>query len=88
MIYDFIRDSGHTDKITTEIGECLYAGLIGDTGSFRFASTHAGVHTLVADLKTKGLQHARVHEQLFDNFLENRLRFLGHVLLNRMEVFF
>jgi bifunctional oligoribonuclease and PAP phosphatase NrnA len=88
MIYDFIINSGHANKITTEIGECLYAGLIGDTGSFRFASTHAGVHTLVADLKTKGLKHAKVHEQLFDNFLENRLRFLGHVLLNRMEVFY
>jgi bifunctional oligoribonuclease and PAP phosphatase NrnA len=88
MIYDFIVNSGHADKINTEIGECLYAGLIGDTGSFRFASTHAGVHTLVADLKTKGLQHSKVHEQLFDNFLENRLRFLGHVLLNRMEVFY
>jgi bifunctional oligoribonuclease and PAP phosphatase NrnA len=88
MVYDFIVASGHGDKITTDIGECLYAGLIGDTGSFRFASTHAGVHTLVADLKTKGLLHAKVHEQLFDNFLENRLRFLGHVLLNRMEVFY
>jgi bifunctional oligoribonuclease and PAP phosphatase NrnA len=88
MVYDFIVNSGHNDRITSEIGECLYAGLIGDTGSFRFASTHAGVHTLVANLKQKGLKHSRVHDQLFDNFLENRLRFVGHVLLNRMEVFY
>jgi bifunctional oligoribonuclease and PAP phosphatase NrnA len=88
MIYDFIVDSGHGDKINIEIAECLYAGVVGDTGSFRFPSAHAGVHTLVADLKTKGLQHGKVHENLFDNFLENRLRFTGHVLLNRMEVFY
>ncbi len=88
MVYDFIVDSGHADKINLEIGECIYAGVIGDTGSFRFASAHAGVHTLVADLKSKGLNHGRVHENLFDNFLENRLRFIGHVLLNRMEVFY
>ena len=88
MIYDFIVDSGHGDKINIEIAECLYAGVVGDTGSFRFPSAHAGVHTLVADLKTKGLQHGKVHEKLFDNFLENRLRFTGHVLLNRMEVFY
>ena len=84
MVYDFIVDSGHGDKINIEIAECLYAGVVGDTGSFRFPSAHAGVHTLVADLKTKGLQHGKVHENLFDNFLENRLRFTGHVLLNRM----
>jgi phosphoesterase RecJ-like protein len=29
-----------------------------------------------------------VHENLFDNFLENKLRFTGHVLLNRMHVFY
>jgi len=88
MVYDFIVDSGHADKINTEIGECIYAGVIGDTGSFRFASAHAGVHTLVANLKSRGLNHGLVHENLFDNFLENRLRFIGHILLNRLEVFY
>ena len=88
MVYDFIVNSGHADKITPEVSECIYAGVVGDTGSFRFSSTHAGVHTLVADLKTRGLEHGNVHDKLFDNFLENRLRFIGHVLLNRMEVFY
>ena len=88
MIYDFITGSGHADMIDETIAECIYAGVVGDTGSFRFASAHAGVHTLVADLKRRGLAHSRVHEQLFDNFLENRLRFIGHVLLYRMEIFY
>ena len=88
MIYDFIVDSGNADKITMEINECIYAGVVADTGSFRFSSTHAGVHKLAADLKARGLDHGKVHEKLFDNFLENRLRFTGNVLLNRMEVFY
>lgn len=88
MIYDFIVDSGNADKLTMEINECIYAGVVADTGSFRFSSAHAGVHTLAADLKTRGLDHGKVHEKLFDNFLENRLRFTGNVLLNRMEVFY
>lgn len=88
MVYDFIVDSGHRDKINEEIGECIYAGVVGDTGSFRFSSAHAGVHSLVADLKSRGLDHGKIHEGLFDNFLENRLRFIGHVLLHRMEIFY
>ncbi len=86
MIYDLIVNSGHRDKINTFIAECLYAGVVADTGSFRFSSTHAGVHHMVAALKETGLEHTKVHEALYDNFLENRLRFLGHVLLNRMEI--
>ena len=88
MVYDFIVASGHQDRIDETIGECIYAGVVSDTGSFRFPSAHSGVHTLVADLKSKGLQHSKVHENLFDNFLENKLRFTGHVLLHRMEVMY
>jgi phosphoesterase RecJ-like protein len=88
MVYDFIVESGHRDKINKFISECLYAGVVADTGSFRFSSTHASVHHMVAYLKEMGLDHPKVHEALYDNFLENRLRFLGHVLSNRMEVFY
>ena len=88
MVYDFITASGHRDKINKFIAECLYAGVVADTGSFRFSSTHAGVHHMVAALKEQGLEHVKVHEALYDNNMENRLRFLGHVLSNRMEVFY
>lgn len=88
MVYDFIVQSGHRDKINVYMAECLYAGVVGDTGSFRFATTHADTHHMVAYLKQQGLEHTKVHEALYDNFLENRLRFLGHVLTNRLEVFY
>jgi phosphoesterase RecJ-like protein len=43
---------------------------------------------MVAALKEMGLDHTRIHEALYDNFLENKLRFLGHVLSNRMEIYY
>jgi len=88
MIYDFIIASGHGNKINEVISECIYAGVVGDTGSFRFPSATDKVHALVSDLKARGLNHENIHDKLFDNFLENRLRFIGHVLLHRMEVFY
>ena len=88
MIYDFIAATDGLNQIDLTISECIYAGLVGDTGSFRFSSAHAGVHSIVADLKRRGLDHGKIHEGLYDNFLENRLRFIGHVLLNRMEIFY
>jgi bifunctional oligoribonuclease and PAP phosphatase NrnA len=88
MVYDFIVNSGYSNKINIDIAECLYAGIIGDTGSFRFPAANENVHSMVAVLKQKGLQHTKIHDHLYDNFLENRLRFIGHVLLNRMEVMY
>lgn len=88
MVYDLIVNSGNKDKIDEPMAECLYAGIIGDTGSFRFPSATAEVHNMVAYLKSRGLKHSKVHDNLYDNFLENKLRFTGHVLLHRMEVFY
>lgn len=88
MVYDFIVGSGGAAEITEAMAECLYAGVMTDTGSFRFPSTTSSVHSMVAFLKEKGLKHHLVHDHLFDNFLENRLRFIGHALLYRMEVIY
>ncbi|MBW7889786.1 MAG: bifunctional oligoribonuclease/PAP phosphatase NrnA [Chitinophagaceae bacterium] len=88
MIYDFIVDSGHESLINTDVAACLYAGIIGDTGSFRFPSTSPAVHRMAADLLQRGLNHTAVHEYLYDNFLEDRLKFIGHILLHRMEVLY
>jgi phosphoesterase RecJ-like protein len=88
MVYDFIINSGHEEKINTAVSECLYAGVMTDTGSFRFNSTSADVHKMVARLKESGLNHSQIHENLFDNFLEGRFRFFGNTLLNRMEIFY
>jgi phosphoesterase RecJ-like protein len=79
MVYDLSWLQGHQDKIN------LYRGMplcrrCGRYGVFPLFFTHAGVHHMVAYLKELGLEHTKVHEALYDNFLENRLRFLGHVL--------
>ena len=71
-----------------EVSECLYAGVMTDTGSFRFNSTSADVHRMVAKLKQTGFNHSQVHENLFDNFMESRFRFFGNTLLHRMEIFY
>jgi bifunctional oligoribonuclease and PAP phosphatase NrnA len=88
MVYDLIVNMGMAEKITPEIAQCLYAGVMTDTGSFRFPSTTASVHAMVSQLMQTGFNHAAVHDELFDNYYENRLRFIGHVLSNCMEVFY
>jgi len=88
MVYDFIMDSGHGDKISIATAECLYTGLMTDTGSFRFPAATASVHVMLAHLKQLGLQHTPIHDHIYDNALENKLRFTGFVLLNRMQVFY
>ncbi|WPQ66565.1 DHH family phosphoesterase [Chitinophaga sancti] len=88
LVYETIHKMGEERYINDAMAQCIYAGTMTDTGSFRFASTSSRVHRMVADLLDHGLNHELIHQAIYDNFLENRLRFLGHSLLNRMEVYY
>lgn len=88
MVYDFIVQSSFADKLDLDMAACIYTGIMTDTGSFRFAITSEHTHKAVAHLKALGLKHSIIHENIFDNFLENRLRFTGNALLNRLEVLY
>ena len=88
MVYDFIVKSPFADKLDLDMAACIYTGIMTDTGSFRFAITSAQTHQAVAHLKELGLNHSIIHENIYDNFLETRLRFIGNALLNRLDVLY
>jgi phosphoesterase RecJ-like protein len=80
MVYDFIRLHKGEDNINQEIMQCLYAGCMTDTGSFRFPATTASVHEMIAFFKHKGLAHSDIHAAIYDSYSANRLRLMGHIL--------
>jgi phosphoesterase RecJ-like protein len=87
MIYDFIMMNRDDRLINNEIMECIYAGVMTDTGSFRFAGTTASVHEMIACFKHKGFEHAKVHNLIYDTWSIDRMRFLGYILYQKMEIY-
>ena len=87
MVYDFINLCGDNSLININIATCLYTGTMTDTGSFRFPATTASVHRMIADFLDRGLKHSAIHEAVHDNWTDKRMRFIGYMLLERMEIF-
>jgi phosphoesterase RecJ-like protein len=86
LIVHFIESLDGISLITMDSAACLYAGIMTDTGSFRFSSVTAETHRAVGILLSTGMRNDFVHEAVYDTSSEDRLRFLGHVLLNNMFV--
>ena len=86
LIVHFIEALDGISLITMDSAACLYAGIMTDTGSFRFSSVTAETHRVVGILLSTGMRNDFVHEAVYDTSSEDRLRFLGHVLLNNMFV--
>lgn len=82
MVYLFIEKLRAVKKITPEIATCLYAGIMTDTGSFRFSSTSSDTHRVVADLIEKGADNSAIHNRVFDTNSINGLQLLGTALQN------
>jgi phosphoesterase RecJ-like protein len=87
MVYDFILLSDGAGLLDPTIATCLYTGAMTDTGSFRFSAATASVHRMVAHLMEAGLHHTRVHDEVYDAWSESRMRFLGYVLIEKMQLF-
>lgn len=82
MVYNFIESLGEVDKITHEIANCLYAGILTDTGSFKYSSTTSRTHRVAADLIDKGADNTKIHNTIFDTNSPSRLHLLGCALKN------
>nr|MBC7613861.1 bifunctional oligoribonuclease/PAP phosphatase NrnA [Pseudopedobacter sp.] len=88
LIYDFIVNQlEDATLINKDVATCLYTGIMTDSGSFRFPNVTAHLHRIVADLIDAGAENWRIHQQVYDNATESRLKFLGFCLSNRLEVF-
>lgn len=86
IVYDLIKALGDGDMVDTNIGECLYAGIMTDTGSFRHPSTSPNVHLIIADLLNVGVKTSNIHRLIYDSSSELRLRFLGYALKEKLVV--
>jgi bifunctional oligoribonuclease and PAP phosphatase NrnA len=80
LIYELIEKLGDKALIDIPLAECLYAGLVTDTGSFRFDSTTQEVHRVAGELLAVGIQTNSVHRRIFDSNTFERMKFLGFVL--------
>ncbi len=86
LVYEFIEDAGDLDTINETIGEGIYCGIVTDSGSFRFPSVTPKTHLIAADLIQRGLNHSRIHENLFDVNTLNKLHLLGYALNEKLRV--
>lgn len=71
-----------TDRITKEIAECLYTGIVHDTGVFQYSCTSAQTMNIVGILMEKGINYPKIVDDTFYTKTYNQNRILGYALLN------
>ncbi len=86
LIYRLTLELGYANLIDQDIASCLYAGMVTDTGSFRFPSVTPAVMRVAAALMETGIDHARIHMDIFDSNTEDMTRLRGFSLSEKLVV--
>lgn len=69
------------EKITTEIAECLYLGIVHDTGVFQYSCTSPETMEVAADLMRKGIRSNEIIDKTFYEKTYAQNQILGRALL-------
>ena len=79
---DICGDSG---RLPSRCRDSLLTGMTTDTNNFSNSVT-PGTLTMASELIAAGVDRDRILQDLYNNFRENRLRLMGYMLLNKLEI--
>ena len=71
-------------KITPEIGTCIMAGIITDTGGFQYSGVSRDTFNIAAELLDAGVNISKVYKKVFDTKTKSSFE-LRRIALDRME---
>jgi bifunctional oligoribonuclease and PAP phosphatase NrnA len=86
LVYNFIEEMGDLDLLDKNIAECIYAGIITDTGSLSYACNYVKTYRIMAELFGLGIDGEHLHRLIYDTYSESRLRLLGYSISDQLVV--
>jgi bifunctional oligoribonuclease and PAP phosphatase NrnA len=66
--------------ISKDAATALYAGILTDTGSFRYSNTTSATHAIASELVAKGVDVPAVHRNIYGNIPYGDLKLLSQIL--------
>ena len=86
LVFRLICRMGYFSDITKQGAECIYTGMMTDTGGFTYNSNNREIYFIISELLSKGIDKDAIYRKVFNTYSESRLRLMGHVL-TQMKVY-
>ena len=82
-----MQQLGYDSCIDQQAAECIYAGMMTDTGNFTYNSTDPSLYLVISELIKKGIRKDEIYRQIFNLNSESRLRICGYALSDKMYLY-
>ncbi len=74
------------DRINLAAAQCIFTGMMTDTGNFSYNSNEPDLYIVIAELLKKGIDKDKLYQQACNTFSESSLRLNGYALAEKMEL--
>ena len=87
LVYRLITRLGDYIDMTLECAQCIYTGMMTDTGGFTYNSNNKEIYYIISSLLAKGIDKDDIYRKVYNTYSEDRLRLMGYVLYEKLQVF-
>lgn len=87
LVFRLICQLGNFSDISKEGAECIYTGMMTDTGGFIYNSNNREIYLIIGELLSKGIDKDEIYRNVYNNNSEGRLRLQGYVLYEKMQLY-
>jgi len=82
ILFDIIKAMDAQNEITEDIANCLYVGILTDTGKFQYSNTTSNVLEIASYLVKCGVDVFVPYNRIYNNFSLSRMKLFGYGLRN------
>lgn len=87
VVFRVIWQMGRNRFITRAAAECIYTGMMTDTGNFTYNSNQPEIYNIIALLVKKGIDKDQIYNLACNTQTANKLQLNSYAICNKMELF-
>lgn len=87
LIFRLICRMGDFSKINLAGAECIYTGMMTDTGGFTYNSNKQEIYTIISELIKLGVDKDEIYRRVFNTYSADRLKLMGFCLYEKMKIY-
>jgi phosphoesterase RecJ-like protein len=87
LVYRLVEGLSGDGAVTFEMAQCIYTGMMTDTGAFAYASSRKDIFLIIAALLDKGIDKDLIYRKVFYTSSLTRLKLHGYVMYKKLKVY-
>lgn len=86
IVFRLIAQLDGYEQMGKDCAQCIYCGMMTDTGGFTYNSTRPEIYYIISLLLQKKIDKDKIYNRVYHNYSANAIKLRGHIIYNKLQV--